>query len=191
MIVIGLGGTNGAGKDTVAHLLVEKYGFFWADSTTIVGEELDKRGLSHERINKAAVMAEWRRQYGMAAIVDKGLELFKAGDYQGLVVSSLRHPGEADRIHELGGTMVWVDADPKVRYARITSNDRGRVEDRKTFEEFMAEEQREMHPVGDEATLHGAAVKERADIFIENDGNDIEAFKQQADNALSDILTDL
>jgi dephospho-CoA kinase len=189
MIIIGIAGTNGSGKDTIAHLLVEKYGFVWADVSTVVGAELDKRGLSHERLNKAMVMAEWRRQYGMAVIVEKGLEMFKAGSYQGLVVGSLRHPGEADRVHELGGTVIWVDADPKIRYQRITSNDRGRVEDRKTFAEFMAEEEREMYPVGDAATLHGAAVKERADIFLENNGNDIEAFTSEVEKQLTTILS--
>jgi dephospho-CoA kinase len=124
----------------------------------------------------------------MAVIVEKGLEMFKGGDYKGLVVSSLRHPGEADRVHELGGTVLWVDADPKIRYDRVTSNDRGRVEDRKTFEEFIAEEEREMHPTGDAATLHGAAVKERADLTLMNNGNDIEAFKAEAEKALRTLL---
>ena len=124
----------------------------------------------------------------MAAIVDKGIELYKTGDYKGLIVGSLRHPGEADRVHELGGTVLWVDADPKVRYSRITSNNRGRVEDNKTFEEFLAEEAREMTPVGDEATLNMGAVKERADITLQNNGDDIEAFKTQAEKALSDLI---
>lgn len=189
MEIIGLSGTNGSGKDTVARLLAEKFGWLFADATTMLGDELTKRGLSHERVNKAALSAEWRRELGMAAIVDKGLELYKAGDYKGLVVGSLRHPGEADRVHELGGIVVWVDADPKIRYDRITSNNRGRVEDNKTLEEFLAEEAREMTPVGDEATLNMAAVKLRADITIQNNGDDIEAFKAQVEQALSEQIS--
>ncbi len=80
--------------------------------------------------------------------------------------------------------MIWTDGDPQVRYNRIIDNAhlRGRsAEDDKTFEEFLADEHREMYPVGDEATLHVAAVKERADILIENNGNDLDAFKNQAE----------
>lgn len=188
MIIIGLSGTNGSGKDTVAHLLVEKYGFLFADATQMLGDELTKRGLSHERENKSALSAEWRREFGMGVIVDKAVEAFEKGDYKGIIVGSLRHPGEADRVHELGGTMLWVDADPKVRYERITKNDRGRVEDQKTFEEFLAEQEREMHPTGDAATLNIAAVNERCDLSLENDGNDIAAFKQVAEEKLKLLL---
>lgn len=179
MIIIGLAGTNGAGKDTVAELLADEFGLLNASATQMLGDELTRRGLSHERKNKADLSAEWRRKYGMAAIVNRAVEEFRAGAYKGLIVGSLRHPGETDRVHELGGVQLWIDADPKIRYGRITSNDRGRVEDKKTFEEFRAEEEREMHPVGDAATLNMAGVKEKADIFIDNNSDDIEAFKSQ------------
>jgi dephospho-CoA kinase len=185
MTIYGLSGTNGSGKDTIAHLLRDKYGFCFADATAMLTDELLKRGLTTERVNKAALSAEWRREHGMAAIVDKGVELFKAGDYKGLIVGSLRHPGEADRVHELGGKIIWTDADPRVRYDRVTKADRGRAaEDDKTYEEFLVEQEREMHPTGDAATLNTAAVKEKADIFITNDGNDIQAFKDQAEKEL-------
>lgn len=185
MIIIGLAGTNGSGKDTIAHLLREKYGFYFASATDMLAEELHRRGLPTDRLHKSQLSAEWRRQYGMAAIVDRGVEMLETGSYKGLIVGSLRHPGEADRVHELGGVVLWVDADQKVRYARITSADRGRAhEDKKTFEEFQTEEEREMAHSGDHATLNMGAVKERADIFIDNNGNDIDAFKAEAERIL-------
>ena len=188
MIIIGLSGTNGSGKDTIAYVLAESFGFLHADATKMLGDELTKRGLSHERENKANLSAEWRREYGMSAIVDKAVQLFDKNTHKGLVVGSLRHPGEADKVHELGGTVIWVDADPKVRFDRISANDRGRVEDKKTFAQFIAEEEREMHPVGDAATLNMSAVKERADVIIVNNGSDIEAFKQEVTERLQSIL---
>lgn len=188
MKIYGHAGTNGAGKDTVADMLHERHNFYVGSATQLLGEELKKRGLPLDRKHKSALSAEWRREHGMGVIVDKAYEYFKAheSEYEGMIVGSLRHPGEVDRIHELDGKMIWVDADPKIRYDRVTANHReGRAaEDNKTFEEFMADEEREMHPVGDAATLNMAAVKEKSDIFIQNNGNDIEAFKDRAEKAL-------
>lgn len=184
MKLIGISGTNGSGKDTIAHLLRDKYGFCFAGATEMLAEELIKRGQPTDRVHKSGLSAQWRREHGMSVVVDKAVEMFEAGVYKGLVVGSLRHPGENDRVHELGGKVIWVDADPKVRYARVTSNDRGRIEDQKTFEQFIADEEREMHPEGDSATLNTAAVKEKADIFITNNDNDIEAFCRKVEEIL-------
>ena len=188
MKIIGLAGTNGSGKDTIAELLRDEYGWLFADATAMFVEELTKRGLPTDRLHKSELSAEWRREYGMAAIVDRAVKMFEAGDYKGLIVSSLRHPGEADRVHELGGAVIRVDADSRVRYDRITSNNRGRIEDNKTFEEFQADQAREMTPTGDGATLNIAAVKERADISLENNSSDIEAFRTYAKKALADYI---
>jgi dephospho-CoA kinase len=79
---------------------------------------------------------------------------------------------------------VWVDANPKLRYQRIYSRQRS-SEDKKTFEQFLAEEQAEMdHHGGDDATLNMAGVKAKADIFITNDSDDVETFKKTAQKAL-------
>jgi cytidylate kinase len=187
MKIIGLAGTNGSGKDTVGHLLAEKYGYLFAGATEMLGEELTRRGVPHERVNKAALSAQWRREYGMGVIVDKAHEAYRAGSYNGLIVGSLRHPGEADKVHELGGTMLWVDADQRIRYDRVTTSNRGRLEDNKTFEEFKIEEAREMSPIGDSATLNMGAVKERADIVLTNNGNDIDAFRRYVEKTLGFI----
>lgn len=189
MKIIGHSGTNGSGKDTFADYLGEKHHYFVGSATKMLADELERRGEPTDREHKSALSAEWRRQYGMSAIVDKAYEYYKAheSEYDGMIVGSLRHPGEVDKIHELGGTMVWFDADPRVRYDRIQSNAAVRnrpAEDNKTFEEFLAEQEREMHPVGDHATLNMAAVKERADITIENNGNDIGEFLKNAAETL-------
>lgn len=187
--IIGLSGTNGSGKDTVGHMLAERHGFLFAGATEMFVGELQKRGWPTDREHKSKLSAEWRREFGMGVIVDKAVDMFNVepGKYQGIIVGSLRHPGEADRVHKLGGKMLWVDADPKVRYDRIRSANRGRAsEDDKTFEQFLAEEQVEMHPQAgaDDATLNMAAVKEKSDIFLQNNGSDIEAFKNYAEQTV-------
>jgi cytidylate kinase len=186
MKIIGIAGTNGSGKDTVGQMLADDYGYLNVSVSDFLREEAKKRGLPIEREVLRTISAEWRRDYGLGVLVDKATEVFKktAGKYKGLVVIPMRNPGEAQRVKDLGGTLVWVDADPKLRYQRIYSRQRS-TEDKKTFEQFLAEEHAEMdHHGGDEATLNMAGVKAKADIFITNDSNSLENFKKTAEKAL-------
>ncbi len=187
--LIGIGGTNGSGKDTVGQMLAERHGWLFVSVTDILRGELKKRGLAIERENLRNLSAEWRRLHGLGVLVDEAKDLYIAQNKNrgGLVIASLRNSGEADRVHDLGGEVVWVDADPKIRYSRIESRARG-PEDHKTYDEFIAEEQAEMHRSGDEATLNTAGVKAKADIFITNNGNDIEEFMSIAQKALQKYL---
>jgi cytidylate kinase len=193
MKLIGLSGTNGSGKDTVGHMLAERHDFLFVSMTDMLRGEAGKRGLPVEREVLRTISAEWRRESGLGVLIDKSIEFFQSQDrqYAGLVVASLRNPGEADRVHELGGQLIWVDADARIRYDRIQANAAGRgraEEDTKTFEEFLAEEKAEMTQSGDVATLNMSGVKALADITLLNEGNDIEAFKDNAERTLSQLL---
>jgi len=52
------------------------------------------------------------------------------------------------------------------------------------FEEFLAEEEAEMHHSGDEATLNMAGVKELADIYLDNNDDSTDSFKKVVDETL-------
>lgn len=193
--IIGLSGTNGSGKDTAGAILADHYGYLFVSVTDLLREELRRRGEPVEREYTRALSAEWRRKYGGGVLVDRAVAMWQPQRtrYPRLVLSSLRNPAEADRVHELGGVVAWVDADPRVRYERIQSNkaQRGRPgEDHKTFEEFMAEEAAEMNaPAGsDAAFLDMTAVKQRADVLLMNEGVDLDGLRLRLENALG--LTD-
>lgn len=186
MNIFGIGGTDASGKDSLGQILSEEFGYRFISVTEILRAEAKRRGNPLERSTLRAISAQWRREHGMAVLVNKAVKEFEAAKekYKGLAVASLRHPSEADRIHELGGKVIWIDASPKVRFERVKIRDRS-SEDRVSFEEFLKEEQVQMHHSGDEATLSLAGVKERADIFIENNGDDKETLKQTVLSALN------
>lgn len=189
MKLIGIGGTNGSGKDTVGQLLAEKHGFMFVSASDLLRNECRRRGLPVERVNLRAISAEWRRAGGLGVLVDKAIELFKndSQSHAGLVIASLRNPGECERITEFGGTNVWVDADPKTRYERVQASSRGRdEEDDKTYEQFLAEEEAEMHSSGDVATLNSAAVKALAEHEIRNDTT-LEDLNKQVDELVATL----
>lgn len=184
--IIGVSGTNGSGKDTIMEFLSASYEYLFMSATDMLQAELVAKNLPTDRLHKSELSAQWRREHGYGVIVQKAYEAFEqqASTYTGLVVGSLRHPAEAEAIHELGGMVLWIDADSKVRYERIQSNDRGRgIEDQISYEQFLADEAREMHPTGDAATLNIAAVKELSDITIYND-TDIAGLERQLVEAL-------
>jgi cytidylate kinase len=187
--IIGLSGTNGSGKDTVGKILADKYGYLFISVTDLLRTEAARRGQPVEREVLRTISAEWRRELGLGVLVDKAVaeyELVK-DKYTGVTMASLRNPGEADRVHEFGGAVVWIDAEPQTRYSRIQANaaTRGRAEeDNKTFEQFLVEEQAEMHSSGDEATLDMAGVKTKADVFINNNGDNLVVLQKDIEQAL-------
>lgn len=193
--LVGISGTNGSGKDTLGHILAEYHNYLFISVTELLRDECKKRGIKVSRENLRMVSAEWRREFGLAVLIDKAVSKYNTvkGKYSGLAVASLRNPGEADRVHELNGIVVWLDADPKVRYDRVRRSSDHRIhrkhEDDKTFEEFIAEEEAEMHKSGDEATLDMSAVKDRADVLIDNSQDNtsnesIADFKAQVEKVL-------
>lgn len=177
MNIIGVSGTNGAGKDSVCEFLSDQHNWFFVSVSQLLRDELKSRGVPTDRKNTSALSAEWRKQFGLGVLIDKAVEAYESQkkDYAGLVVSSIRNPGEADEVHRLEGKVIWVDADPKVRYQRITSRNRG-TEDNKSYEEFLTEEQAEMNHSGHQATLSMEGVKAKSDIFIQNNGNNLKEF---------------
>jgi cytidylate kinase len=182
LTIIGLSGTNGAGKDTIGELLAAQHGYLFISVTELLREECRRRGLPVARQHLHNISAEWRRAYGLAVLVDRAIAQYQAakGEYVGLVMSSIRNSHEAIRIHELGGTMVWIDADPKIRYQRVAAADRGRAaEDNKTYEEFLAEEAAEMQQTGDEATLNMDEVKKQSDVLFMNNSTDMETLERE------------
>lgn len=176
MRLIGLSGTNGAGKDTVGEILAEHHNFLFISVTDMLRVEARARNLDTSRENLRTISAEWRRESGLGVLIDKSVEHYEklGGDskYAGLVVASLRNPGENDRVHELGGEVVWIDADSKERFNRLKG--RMRADDPQTYEDFIAHEQAEMERSGDEATLSMSAVKDKSDKVFLNDNNDTE-----------------
>lgn len=186
MKIIGISGTNGSGKDTIGEYLQKEKGFLFVPATEMLREEARNRGLPLERETLRNISAEWRRASGLGVLIDKAVEQADES-YKGVAIASLRNPGEADRVHELGGVVIWADADPKIRYERITGRGRS-TEDSKSFEQFLQEEQIEASHSGDEATLSTSAVKEKADIFLINNFASIDEFERYVATELEDII---
>jgi dephospho-CoA kinase len=182
--IIGISGTNGAGKDELGLLLAERCGYHFHTVSDLLRHELARQGKPQTRANMASLSKKWRNESGddgimfTKAIAEYFVEKEEKG-YKGLVLVNARHPEEAKVVQKNHGAVIWVDADQRIRYNRIQAGNRGRHEDDSTFEEFQADEYREMHPPADapRGTLHMDAVKKLADIRIENDFPTVEEYR--------------
>ena len=183
--IVGISGTNGAGKDELGKLLAERQGYSFHSVSELLRDELTKQGMPHTRENLGALSKQWRNESGDDGVMfTKAIEKYEAEKqalgYRGLALVNMRHPGEVEVIHAHQGIAVWVDADQQLRYERIQSVSRGRHEDNVTFVQFQADEERELHPPVDapHGALNMSAVQAKADIFIENDFSNVEAYRE-------------
>jgi dephospho-CoA kinase len=123
---------------------------------------------------------ELRAEHGPAYFVE--LALARCGEKKLCVIESIRTVAEAELLKEKGGVLLAVDADKPVRYERI--HRRGSSLDNVTYEEFVRQEETEMH--NDNPNKQNiAAVMQLADHTIYNDNDmgalrsDIEVFLQK------------
>ncbi len=186
--LIGAAGLPRSGKDTLAELLIEK-GYFGVSLGDIVREVARKRHADQADPISVANMTEtsnWLRQNkGADFALRQALTKFKKAksqkDYKGLLVYSVRAPVEVDYIHAHSGQLIWVEADDMVRYQRAMAHRReGKAEI--SFDEFKTQESLQWKPqpgIPKESQMNTGYVKKQADIFIENNGSDLEAFKKQ------------
>lgn len=163
--IVGVSGTNGAGKDVLAGLL-EKRGYLNVSLSDILREELTRQGREHTRENMSGLSKTIRDAEGDGAMVRRLLKKYPEGTK--LCITSVRTPGEAEEIQHADGMMIWIDADPKIRYERVVVGGRGRVTDRISYEEFLHQQDAEMTPSAQGNGLNMAAVRDISDLRIEN-----------------------
>jgi dephospho-CoA kinase len=173
-MIIGITGTDGAGKGTVVDYLVEQKGYVHYSARAYIANEIEKRGLEVTREQLRLVGNDLRRLHGNDHIIREALQEAQRKGETNVIVESIRETDAAKLIKEVG-VLLAVDADQKVRYERIVK--RASSSDHVTFDDFVAHEALEM----DDPDPHGmqkAKVMEMADYTLFNNGTPEELFAQ-------------
>ena len=196
-IIIGIGGLQRSGKDTLADKLIED-GYFGVSFGDIVREFARERHADKPdpiSVPNMTDTSNWLREnHGPDVILREALKRYKEAqktqDYKGLVVYSVRARAEVDGIFAHGGVLVWVEASDDVRYQRAVDYKR-EGETVVPKEEYISREALQWKPQPGtpvEAQMNLSYIKEKANATIENNGNDLEAFYKQAYDKLDQLL---
>lgn len=194
-MIFGLAGTLNAGKDSLGNWLQEQHGFLHVSTSDMIRKmKRDAFGDGPESLltRNDPFINNLRAERGPGFLIDavygEWLEV-KETYPGGCIASGVRAIGEEERIHELGGKLIFVDADPMIRYERAMKRARDANEIGRTFEEFMATERSEIDVDHTDKNISNlGAMKAMADIVIENNAGSLDEFIAQAKIALKEYL---
>jgi dephospho-CoA kinase len=160
--LIGLTGTNGAGKGEVAAYLIKKsYAYF--SLSDIIRETLEEEAVEANRNNLIRKGNELRRKGGPDILARRVVERVRGK----AVIDSIRNPSEVAYLKKQAGfILLAVDAPPSLRFERVQK--RGRNESARTLDEFIQKEAEENGTDADAQQLR--TCMEMADRTIMNDG---------------------
>ncbi len=183
-MLIGIVGTHGAGKGAVVGILKE-YGFLHCSSRELFIDALREKGITEPDRNSISVMAnELRAQHGVAYVVEEYTRRHNPLAHD-LIIESIYTLGEAAAIREHGGFVLAVDADPELRYERISH--RMSETDFVSKEEFMRMQEQEARS-DDPTKQNSRAVMHEADFHIYNNGS-MEELQVQVNTVLEKMKT--
>ncbi|MFH1182050.1 MAG: AAA family ATPase [Candidatus Woesearchaeota archaeon] len=169
-MLIGLTGTNSAGKGEVAAYLVKK-GFVYYSLSDEIREIMAKEGIPATRENMIKKGVRLRKEKGLGCLAE--LVLKKAGSKA--VVDSVRNPGEANALRKRKGFfLIAVDAPIELRFQR--AKERGRIGDGETLADFRQKQEQEMKGKGSEQNL--SECMKMADFTIINDSTKEKLYKK-------------
>lgn len=183
-MLIGITGTDGAGKGAVVSYLVEKKGFVHYSARAILEEEFKRRGIESNRVNMRFLANELRAKHGNDYVVSYFLKKIAEEKPKDAVIESIRATAEVETLKANDGVLLAVDADRLLRYERITG--RRSSSDKVTFDEFVAHEELEMNDP-DPNGMQKAEVIKMADHTIMNDGT-MEELRVQIEEFLTSFV---
>ncbi|MCB9362822.1 AAA family ATPase [Candidatus Woesearchaeota archaeon] len=166
-MIIGITGTLAAGKTTAVEFL-ETHGFAHYSVRAYLRKILEERGDELNRTNYVNLANSLRQEHGPSFIIE---ELYKEAESKGghAIIESIRTIGEVRSLQDKGDfVLLGVNADPEVRYKRATT--RGSETDRISYEQFLADEAREMTSTEEHKQNVGACLQ-MADYLIDNSGS--------------------
>lgn len=176
-IIFGFVGDLASGKGTVAKYINEKYNTNTYRFSTMLRDVLNRIYVENSRENLQNLSTFLRENYGqdvMSRVIAKDV----LNDPNELVVvEGIRRPTDITYLKELDGFhLIYITADPKIRFERMLKRNENEGDAEKSFAEFLKDEEAEADKMIKE-------LGKTAEIIINNDG-DFENLYTQVENII-------
>lgn len=175
--LIGIVGPIACGKGVVVDYLKEKYRYNSFSLSSILHDELKKRGITvFTRATLQDIGDEMRKKEGGGVLAKRAMDKIQSAlggpnsNSKKIIIEGIRNPGEVAYLRTISGfILIAVDARQDMRYQRVLQ--RGKPWDPADWETFVTVDERDG---GDKKISSGQQVRKcmgLADIKIENDGS--------------------
>ncbi|MEM5835315.1 MAG: AAA family ATPase [Candidatus Aenigmatarchaeota archaeon] len=181
MIVIGIVGLIGAGKDTAAKYIEEKYGYTPISFSELVHEKVKEEGLEPTRENLQNIAKKYREKYGMDYFAKLAVEKALNSGKDKIILKELRRREDVEYPKRFFKDFYIIEiyANKKIRFKRL--KERATKKDPKTWKDFLEQEKKE------ELLGFHEAIK-YSDFKIKNNGR-LKELYSKIDKVMKEIET--
>lgn len=171
-LIIALTGQIASGKDVTKKYLEENYGAKSIKFSQILRDVLNRLNLPIERKNMQNLSTVLRQNFGEDLLAKIIAEDAKKIDSKIVILDGVRRPADILHAKNLEGfVLVKIEATPEIRYERAKIRNENAGDDKKTFEEFLADHQTE-------ADKEVPAIMSQATLTLDNNGSFEDLYKQ-------------
>ena len=179
-IILGFVGDLASGKGTICKYLSEKYGTNAYRFSTMLRDVLKRLYVENTRENLQNLSTMLRTNFGQDLMSRVIAEDVKNDPKEIVAVEGIRRPTDITYLQKNPGFhLIYITADPKIRWERLVKRNENPGDDKKTFEDFLKDEQAEADRLIKE-------LGKSAEYTITNDGN-LEEFYGQMEAILKKI----
>jgi dephospho-CoA kinase len=141
--IIGLSGEMGSGKGTIAHYLVDRYGFISLRMSDMLRDIVQRLHISETRENISKVSKMVRDTFGQDVMSHVIAEDARTSQ-ESIVVDGIRRREDIEHLRALDNFfLVYIEVDERIRYERLVARGENRGDSSKTFKEFQEEQNME------------------------------------------------
>lgn len=185
-IYLGVVGQIACGKGVLVDHLKEKLGFISFSLSSILHDDLKKRGITEFNRKTLQDMGdELRRRFGSAALAKRAIKILSKQKTDRIIIEGIRNPGEIEYLKKMPNFfLIGVKAKRDLRFQRLLK--RGKAWDPQTYADFLTVDRRDLG-VGQEKVGQQVGRCLKYCDFILTNNKDINDFQRKISLLLTKI----